>query len=75
MVVERGVPVPQKVSGPRPKWPWNEMVVGDSFVVKTADERHNACTAARTWAKYHGLKDFKTASRMVMGGFRVWRLA
>lgn len=73
--IAKGLPMPNR--GGRPanaRFPWHAMEVGDSFLVKTAEEAQSASRAARIFADYHGIT-FKTSLRTVRGGFRIWRVA
>ena len=65
--IEKGVPVTR--SGQRFVFPFEQMDVGDSFVVQSATERIHALMAAKRRGK-------KAKSRTQSDGtFRVWRIA
>lgn len=70
-VVEKGVAAPKITRGRRAgKYPWLEMDVGDSFLVK--GRTSSAMSAAATYAgKRYGMR-LKCST--VPGGVRVWRI-
>lgn len=66
--IEKGVPFPEKNMGIR-KYPWDELKVGDSFIVNgTTNGRQLCIQATMTRAP----KEFK--SRIMKGVARVWRV-
>ena len=76
-VVESGIPVPPTGKGRylrgkyrRPKYPWDEMEIGDSFFYdgKRSTVDGNAGSRGRQTGEYY-------ISRAVMGGTRIWRVA
>lgn len=71
ITIEKGIPIPNDGRGRIPKYPWNEMEVGDSFFAAgmTTKELGSSLVGAR---KRTG-KNF--TSRTVEGGVRVWRIA
>ena len=73
--IEKGVPLPKRSRGPgRPrsgKYPFQQMEVGDSFLISNVASNSVACISGR-WAKRTG---FKFSQRKVEGGYRVWRVA
>ncbi len=60
--IENGIPIPLR------KYPWGDLKVGGSFVVKSAEERNSGLKLAR----YAGVK---ATSRKIKGGYRLWRTA
>ena len=68
--IRKGVPMP----APTSKYPWDEMEVGDSFVVpaKTTREKNSVRTAVYNRNRSHPAKTYKT--RIVPGGTGVWRV-
>ena len=72
--IEHGVPMPESVGkGWRTKYPFGQMDVGDSFLVKNVD---NDTTKVRAAMSYYGTRnDKKFATRTVNegGDVRVWR--
>jgi hypothetical protein len=58
--IENGFAIPLR------KYPWTKMKAGESFTVKTSDERNNGLRVAR------GLC-IKATSRKIKGGYRLWR--
>ena len=76
-MIEKGIPVPPPRHGTsqsnaaRTKYPWADMDIGDSFLVR--DKSQNAMA---TTASYHAKKlgrNFRAAN--VEGGVRVWRVS
>ena len=73
--VEKGLPVPKAVRAPRPsKYPWEELAVGDSFLVPTDTIKPGAVRNA-TWKANRTYPDRRFVTREVDGGTRVWRIA
>jgi hypothetical protein len=77
--IEKNVPIFTKHKK-EPKYPFNEMEVGDSFLVTTSNEKEKFIVraAAYAFAKYQNKKTggnikFKTAS-VENGDVRVWRI-
>ncbi len=68
MKIEKNVPAPEKKGNC--KYPWGEMEVGDSVLIK--ENIHSAKCAARSYGSYHG-KKFICRERE--GGVRIWRSA
>lgn len=72
--IEKNVPMPE---GPRsyPKgklrYPFSDMNIKDSFLVKDANV-NKISAAARLWGARHGVK---FVIRTVADGIRVWRIA
>ena len=75
--IETGIDLPSPVSAPgKPKYPWREMQMGDSFFVPLANGdaierlRNRMANSARyAWKSGHG--EFTT--RTIDGGVRVWK--
>lgn len=63
--VESNIPMP-----PKPRYPWIDMGVGDSFLAKDTTLKR-ICSAACNAGKRLN-KKFRVAA--VDGGFRVWRM-
>ena len=72
-VIEDGIPLPKRKGGPgsKPKYPFRQMDVGDSFLCRDVNQK-TLSWAARICSKRHGMK---FATRKVDGGVRVWRIA
>ena len=70
MKLDRNVPLPPKHA--RTKWPFPQMVKGDSFFMPKVDARNWNC--AHAWARKH--PGYKFATRSVtesdVKGTRVW---
>lgn len=83
--VERGIPIPTERlkrgkhvgGGAAPKYPWQLMGVGDSFLVPAVPgfssevAMHHASRAASQRGAAHGER---YTCRSVVGGVRVWRV-
>lgn len=72
--VEKGIPLPPKSkTGPRTRYPFEEMQVGDSFLVPDGKAKNRALAIAMTRAgKMLGTQ---YTQRQVSDGVRVWRIA
>jgi hypothetical protein len=70
--VDRNIPIPSLKRGH--KYPWRQMQVGDSFLVRNRRDSDRAVRSARQYADYYQIT-FRTAIRTVTGGIRVWRTA
>lgn len=68
--IDKDVPLPSR-SGFHSKYPWEEMEVGDSFMMegKTNTSAHGHCYQ---WNKKLAPKKF--VARKIEGGCRVWRI-
>jgi hypothetical protein len=64
--IEKGIPVPTR--GRASKYPWNELQVGDSFLLPNDDAP--SASSLSTGAKKAGIK---IKVREVENGVRVWR--
>ena len=71
--IEKGVPIPESRGGGRPKYPFREMGIGDSFFVAgKSTAKFNAVTQHHK--KHHGLKfAIRTVTENGVKGVRVWR--
>jgi hypothetical protein len=74
--IEKGIPVPERPSGSAAKYPWNQLEVGDSFVVPRMNGEPMQLTRERAgkaiqFAKKRG---WTFCTRQVETGIRVWRL-
>lgn len=72
-MIRNDIPLPKR-RGPRPKYPWRQMSVGDSICCPLPDGE-NMATAARVFA--HANREFGFTSRKVcedgVDCIRVWR--
>ena len=68
--IEKGIPIPAGQQGAPRKYPFDEMEIGDSFLV--AEEKIRSVRALASLAKKKN--GMKVATRKVDGGFRVWRI-
>jgi len=68
--IESNIPMPDPKMGRKPKYPWRQMKVGDSFFVP---DRKTNFIAGIAWnqTRRHGTK---WACRAIDGGVRVWRM-
>ena len=73
-VVERNVPISEKMVHGNTKYPFYRMEVGDSFLARVEDTGTipRVRAAACMYGQMHRMK-FRT--RTVDGGIRVWRIA
>lgn len=84
LTVETGVPIPSpRRSVCAPRYPWDEMAVGDSFLVpigksglKSVKAARSALSASLSYAQTKGRvpKDFRIITRSSDEGLRVWRV-
>ena len=77
--IEKNVPLPAPRT-PRGRWPFREMAINDSFVVKLADTefrdlRHLGNTAASNGRRAFGPGAVVTRTLPDGSGIRVWRIA
>jgi hypothetical protein len=71
--VDKGIPLPQqKGSGRRPKYPWLDMEIGDSFTVPPGTRKSLAGSGNRQ-ARLAGLPH-RFTQRIDNGEMRVWRI-
>jgi len=70
--IEKGIPIPIPAGrqGAQRKNPFDEMEIGDSFLV--AEEKIRTVRSLASFAKKKS--GMKVATRKVDGGFRVWRI-
>ena len=72
--IETGIPIPGiNMASSKTHYPWEEMRVGDSFLVKgEAKDKYKTAISA---AAHRGKKYGETyVGRYVPGGLRVWRV-
>ena len=69
--IEKGIPLPDFQRGPSraTKYPYAQMVVGDSIFIATSKK---SVSMHIMWATRTG---FKFTFRQVDGGVRIWRIA
>ena len=64
--IEKGIPIPPDGRGATPKYPWNQMEVGYSFLgAKTVSRNIGTEAKKRGW---------RFTTRAEAGGRRVWRI-
>ncbi len=68
--IERGIPLARDGRGRRSSLPWEDMQIGDSFLVPRG-KINNCCKIAGDHALRRGTK---YACRTVEGGVRIWRM-
>ena len=77
--VETGVaiPTPLRRAGGMPlRYPWPEMKVTNSVLIRCEPDDKSKINAARSAAASYGKKhDMKFTTRLVDGGLRIWRSA
>lgn len=76
--IEKGVPITPTYHS---TWsganlPWEELGIGDSFLIPCPDDDMRLVTAARSMVSTARLRfpDLKLVSRRVEGGVRIWRV-
>ena len=69
--VEPNVEIPAVGQGRKSKYPWSEMVVGDSFVVEHTTSSAMSAIAIRAGERL----GMKFSCRTMPEGIRVWRVA
>lgn len=71
--IDKGIPIPAPNNGPKPRYPFAQMSVGDSFFA--AKSRNTILASALRHANIHGGK-FSTRATVEDGvaGYRVWRI-
>ena len=71
--VEKGFEIGSTKRGPKPKYPWREMEVGDSVLFKY--DFVNGTTKEQMSSYAYGKQSGKKFSgRKVDGGMRIWRI-
>lgn len=65
--IEKGIPIPEG-RGRATKWPWRDLAVGDSFLMRGKTIRSAGAGEA---ARRCGIR---LLARTVEGGVRVWRV-
>ena len=73
MKIEKGVPMPES-NNLRGKYPFEQMEIGDSFVIHDVQGRNVRTALSNAVAYYQNKSQQKFATRRVDGGWRVWRL-
>lgn len=77
--IAKNVPVPPVThAGPKRKYPFNEMAVGDSLSFDSEETFHKARRAATLYAKRHGVvftsrKGYQDGEKTGLGG-SIWRV-
>uniref|UniRef100_A0A6M3IIX2 Uncharacterized protein n=1 Tax=viral metagenome TaxID=1070528 RepID=A0A6M3IIX2_9ZZZZ len=73
--IEKGIPIPhsQHPGGPPPKYPFDEMEIGDSFLIRCEDkDRKKTQASVLSSARRVALKQFITRGNSL--GVRIWRI-
>jgi hypothetical protein len=70
--IEKDIPLSESRSGPRPKYPFASMEVGDSFFIPGDRSSRSVSGSVSHWRKSHPKQQF--ATRKVENGLRVWRI-
>lgn len=68
--IEKGIPMPEVQAGSKPKYPFLEMEIGDSFFVEGAPQSLLTSAASNHAKRYGG----RFSVRKQYGGVRVWRV-
>lgn len=71
--IDKGIPIPRHSKGPKPKYPFAQMSIGDSFFAAEGKSTISASSCQN--AKRHGGK-FTMRATVEDGvpGYRVWRI-
>lgn len=71
--IDSGIPVPASNAGRKPKYPFEEMDVGQSFFEAgdSGELQKNAISSVSYFRRKH--PDMRFTVRRVDGGIRVWR--
>ena len=72
MQIDEHIPLPP-TSSPRQKYPFPDMLVGDSFAMLDASMVRNLRNAAHMYARRH--PGYKFTIRKQQTGWRIWRIA
>jgi len=76
ILVDKGLPLPEKLKTIRSTYPFSSMEVGDSFLVKTKTARDSARSSAYQFCRRHRLTwRFAVLWTQEEQGWRVWRVA
>lgn len=71
--IEKGIQIPQKKAGAAPKYPFAEMVIGDSFLCEVRSSQTGVSATLTRAGRRHSMA---FTSRVVEEGrIRVWRIA
>lgn len=72
ITIDKNIPIPQKAGGigKLNSFPWNELEVGDSFLLTNTKPKSAHVATARANARF---KPKRFTSRVVEGGVRIWR--
>ena len=73
--IEKGIPLPERKFFGEPAYPYNQMEVGDSFMLPHEDSNKAVARLSSTAAAYGKRAQMKFSVRKVEGGARVWRVA
>lgn len=72
-VIEKDIPMPDDKFGPKCRYPWASMEVGDSVFFKGCTTTASSpANSAHQWAKAHGRR-FVSRYLPKEGGVRIWR--
>jgi hypothetical protein len=66
--IEKGIPIPPRRCGRKPRYPFGQMEIGDSVIVEII----SGARAATTYGRRHG-KKFQS-EKQADGKYRVWRV-
>lgn len=73
LTIDKNVPAPTK--RPRQSYPFMDMRIGDSFVLRDPVEVKNARSAAWMFSQRHKAVGVRFSCRKVPEGWRMWRIA
>ena len=71
--IDKGIPIPAHNKGPKPKYPFAQMSIGDSFFA--AESKNTLSAASYQRAKRLGAKyTMRATVEDGVTGYRVWRI-
>lgn len=77
MKIDKKIPLPETKTGRKRKWPWFDMVVGDSFLMYEeydVKKLQRASAQAIVFSNKNKKGKWKFSVRKTEEGIRVWRI-
>lgn len=71
--IDKDVPMPMITARKKHSFPWEDMAPGDSFFVPCSDGADLKRKRFAVMQQAHR-RELKVATRVIKGGFRVWKL-
>ena len=71
--IDKNIPIPPRIrsGGRKPKYPWDTVEIGDSFLLATSNVDSAHAQAGHAAVRY----GIKLSVRKTNEGYRVWRIA